>query len=161
MTVFPNFSIRTPKPAYFRLGLGALALGLLSVSGLPLPDHALTWQVITGAAMAGLMIYQWVLLLARLTGRQSDVIRHTAWHKIAGVALILLFALHVPRFGYMWTSIITLVFLANAVVGVMNRETLRIKHPRFQTMWLWLHTCLSAMLMPLVALHIWIALIYE
>lgn len=111
--------------------------------------------------MAGLMVYQWVLLLARLTGRQSDVVRHTGWHKIAGVALIVLFALHVRRIGYMWTSAITIVFLANGVVGVLNRETLRFKSPGLQTLWLWAHTCLSAMLMPLIALHIWVALVYE
>lgn len=119
------------------------------------------WQIVTGAALAGLMIYQWGLLAARLSGNAEASRARYRWHRYVGVAMTGLFILHAVRLGYHWTSALTVVFLLNGAVGLMNRELVRYRTRGRYLLWYGGHVALSAILVPLVVLHIWVALAFE
>jgi predicted ferric reductase len=119
------------------------------------------WQVATGATLSALMIWQWGLLAARLSGTAIQVQRQYNWHRYAGIALIALFILHAPRFGFYWTSGLAMVFLANGLVGLLNREIIPWRRRGHYLIWYGLHVALSAILIPLSAVHIWTALAFE
>ena len=158
---------RKPIRPYVRLGLVGLGLCAVALSlnlrqNLPawLGDMFF-WQIVSGIALSLLLGYQYALLIARRFGRALDVQFHGHWHRYAGIAMIFLFALHAIRFGYAWTSSLSLVFLLAAASGLMNRETMRYRSKPLYLLWFGLHVGLSAALLPLALLHIWVALAFK
>ena len=83
------------------------------------------------------------------------------WWCSLGAATAALFAAHAVRFGYGWTSALSLSFLALAASGLMNREIMRYRATWAYNLWLFLHVALSAALVPLALVHVWVALAYE
>jgi len=125
------------------------------------PVNWFLWQIFTGLILAGLLIYQWALLAARLVGTPQSARRHYHWHRYVGVVMTALFILHAVRFGHYWTSALAIVFLLNGFVGLLNKEAVAYKTRGLYLIWYGLHVSLSAVLMPLTAVHIWVALVYE
>ena len=74
---------------------------------------------------------------------------------------MVLFALHAVRFGYGWTHILSVVFLLCAASGLMNREVVRYRSQATYNFWFWCHIALASALLPLIAVHIWVALAYQ
>ena len=72
-----------------------------------------------------------------------------------------LFALHAVRMGHTWMTLLSVVFFLIALTGVLNREVLRYRQNWIYLVWLSAHIGLSAMMVPLVALHVWVALAYQ
>ncbi|MEQ8340200.1 MAG: hypothetical protein RID15_16460 [Marinovum algicola] len=158
--------LRIRRRPYVMLGLLALAFAVAALTAgtafRPWPlGGTLTWQVVTGTLLLTGMGYQWMLLRARTGGTAADVRRHYAAHRWVGVGLVLVFALHAVRFGHAWTSALALCFVAIAATGLLNREVIPYRSRWLYRAWLWLHIALSSALIPLVALHIWVALTYQ
>ena len=143
------------------LGLGLITIALTAGTALRPVAVGTSWQVLTGALLLTGMAYQWMLLIARRSGRAADVRRHYAAHRWVGTAMTLLFALHAVRVGHAWTNALALPFIAVAATGLLNREVVPYSSRRLYHLWLWLHIALSAALVPLIAFHVWIALTYQ
>ncbi|MCJ7873832.1 hypothetical protein Q4577_13870 [Marinovum sp. 2_MG-2023] len=156
---------RLRQRPYAMLGLFGLALittvFTAGVALRPAFDLTLSWQIVTGALLVTGMAYQWMLLVARQTGKAAEVRRHYAAHRWVGVGMTLLFAVHAVRFGHAWTSVLAMCFIAVAATGLLNREVIPYRSKLLYNVWLWLHIALSSALIPLTALHIWIALTYQ
>ncbi len=151
-------------PRYFVCGFFGVVL-IACFSGmelwfnlLPGESHFL-WQVITGFLLAALLVYQWVLLYVRVFG--GNVRRFYQAHRWVGVICTILFALHAFSFGYGWTNTLAIVFCLSAVTGLLNREIFSYRSVWMYKLWYWSHITLSINLIPLVAVHIWVALAYE
>lgn len=158
--------LRLRRRPYVILGLLTLALAVAALTAGTafrpwLTGGALTWQMVSGTLLLTGMTYQWMLLRARGRGRPAEVRRHYAAHRWVGVGLTLVFALHAVRFGHAWTSALALTFMAVAATGLLNREVIPYRSRWLYRAWLWLHIALSSALVPLVALHIWVALTYQ
>ncbi|WP_323767731.1 MULTISPECIES: hypothetical protein [Roseobacteraceae] len=156
--------LRLRRRPYVILGLIALSLVvtvLTAGTAFRPKSFGFNWQVVTGALLLTGMGYQWMLLIARSGGQAARVRRHYAAHRWVGVGLTLLFAVHAVRFGHAWTLALVLTFIAIAATGLLNREVIPYRSRRLYKAWLWLHIALSAALLPLVGLHVWVALTYQ
>lgn len=156
--------LRLKRRPYVILGLIALALVvtvLTAGTAFRPRSFGFGWQVATGLLLLAGMGYQWMLLIARSGGAAAQVRRHYAAHRWVGVGLTLLFAVHAVRYGHAWTSALVLTFIAIAATGLLNREVIPYRSRWLYRSWLWLHIALSAALLPLVALHVWVALTYQ
>jgi hypothetical protein len=156
--------IRTRPYALAALAALTAALVVLGAGlapGIRLGAWGLAWQVVTGGALLGAVAWQWMLLIARMTGPAETVLRHYARHRLVGAATAALFAAHAVRFGYGWTSALSLTFLLLAASGLLNREIMRYRAKWTYNLWLFLHVALSAALLPLALVHVWVALAYE
>lgn len=123
--------------------------------------RGLAWQIVTGSLLTMGLAHQWCLSLARILGDARAATSLLAWHKWAGIAMLVAFILHAPGFGHVWTSTLAAVFLACAFLGAFNRETMRRMGRGMYLAWFGLHTALAAVLVPMALTHIWIALVYE
>ena len=119
-------------------------------------------QAASGLALTTLIIYQWLLLTGRMSLQKLQVVRtRYQAHRWVGVAAMVLFGIHAVRMGYGWTNALSLTFISLSVTGLMNREIIRYRSPWLFNVWLWTHIALASALMPLLLIHIWVALAYE
>lgn len=159
--------LRVRRRPYVMLGvLGLSLVVLLFTAGTALQPKpwagSLSWQVATGIALLAAILYQWVLLWVRDRRAPARAQRrHYAAHRWVGVLTTLLFAVHAVRFGHAWTSVLALTFIAVAATGLLNREVINYRSRVLYHLWLWVHIALAAALLPLIAVHVWIALSYQ
>lgn len=153
------------RPYFFWGIVGGLMIMLflwLSILAKSVPAHILfTWQVVTGLILTLAIAYQWVLLFVRMAHIQKSMMFHYKAHRWVGVTSTAFFALHAISFGYAWTNALAIVFCASAVTGLLNKEIIRYRREWVFNLWYWAHMTLSISLLPLIAIHIWVALAYE
>jgi len=151
---------------YVLLGCLALALGLLGLAQvtrgwLTPAEVSFWWQSATGAALLTAMLYQWVVFFQRLTGDTSRARTHYLAHRWVGVGATFLFALHAVRLGHTWMTALAILFMLVALTGLLNREVVRYPKQWMYLVWLGTHTLLSALMVPLIVVHVWVALAYQ
>lgn len=157
--------LRLRRRPYVLIGLLGLSLIVaLFAAGTafqPVPwGGSLPWQIWTGAALLTAIAYQWVLLFTR-DGTAARHRRHYTAHRWVGVVTTLLFAVHAVRFGHGWTTALALTFIAVAATGLLNREVIPYRARWIYNLWLWVHIALASALVPLIAVHVWVALSYQ
>ncbi|MDA7427120.1 hypothetical protein PGB28_01515 [Primorskyibacter aestuariivivens] len=159
--------LRVRRRPYVILGLIGLSLVVLVFTAETAlqPTRwagSLSWQVATGTALLAAILYQWVLLWVRDRKAPARKQRkHYTAHRWVGVATTLLFAVHAVRFGHAWTSVLAVTFIAVAATGLLNREVIPYRSSWLYHLWLWVHIALASALLPLIAVHVWIALSYQ
>ena len=119
------------------------------------------WQTVTGATLGLALLYQFALMIARIGKDAKGSQTHFKWHRYVGIAMLFVFILHAVRFGHALTLVLSVVFLLNSLMGVLNREVVRYPNKRLFYVWYAAHVGLSAILLPLAVLHAWVALAYE
>jgi len=161
-TVLTTFR-RVPYAGAVFLGLAVVVAALsVEVTALELQPFArLSFQVVTGALLLTCLSYQWVLFAKRALKDARGMRSHVKMHRWVGVSATLLFAVHAVRVGHVWMSLLSAVFFLVALTGVLNREVLGYRSNLLYLIWLALHIGLSAAMVPLIAVHIWVALAYQ
>lgn len=159
-----TFILAAQKSPYLIIGLiGAVLVFLfhkLDVLVRTVPDRELfLWQVISGVLLTATIVYQWYLLLARICGFKTQ--SHYQAHRWVGAISTALFALHAVSFGYAWTNALAIIFCLSAITGFLNKEIIGYKSKWAYHLWYWMHVTLSVNLLPLIAVHIWVALAFE
>jgi len=149
---------------YLMLGvLGALmvlAFVQLDVLARTVPVGVLfIWQVCTGMLVTALVFYQMLLLVFRVCGIKTQA--HYKAHRWVGASSITVFAFHAVGFGYAWTNMLAVCFALSAITGLLNREVINYKHKWIYIFWYWCHVTISINLIPLIIIHIWVALSFE
>ncbi|MEM1237079.1 MAG: hypothetical protein AAGI10_08925 [Pseudomonadota bacterium] len=157
--------LKLRKVRYLGWGIAAVFFALLAAIAGPEEMGALTrsfsWQVVTGSALTVCMIYQWTVFAQRFTKDTKNARQHYNAHRWVGVGATLLFAIHAVRPGHAWMTALAVVFIGIAVTGLLNREVVKYRKQWMYLAWLGMHMCLSAILVPLLAIHIWAALAYQ
>lgn len=145
------------------LALGLVVLALWSDGSLPaqLALPAFDFQVVTGLLLLLCLMVQWILFGKRLLRSARNMRQHVVLHRWSGVAATLLFSAHAIRMGHVWMTMLSVTFFLVAVTGVLNREVMGYRSNVLYLMWLACHIGLSAVMMPLIAVHIWVALAYQ
>ncbi|MFY0619473.1 hypothetical protein [Shimia sp.] len=118
-------------------------------------------QVATGCVLLVLLSYQWVLFAKRVTRNNNNAHQSLTIHRWVGVVTTLAFTAHAVRFGHVWMTGVSVVFFLIALTGVLNRTVLRYRQNWIYLVWMVCHIGLSAALVPLVGVHIWVALAYQ
>ncbi len=109
------------------------------------------------------ILFQWLLTIVRhvfkLTTEQCRP--YLQLHKYLGIISPILFYFHSADPGYAFLFILSVVFFANALIGLINT-----KNDMLQTKWLYLlyiasHVILSVTILFLTFIHIWVVFSYN
>ncbi|MCH2077066.1 MAG: hypothetical protein MK180_09300 [Rhodobacteraceae bacterium] len=154
--------LKIGKVRYLASGSAAVFLALMAMDiGPESIARSFTWQVMTGTGLLVCMLYQWMIFIQRFTQTTTNARQHYLAHRWVGVGATVLFAVHAVRPGEVWMTALSMIFIAVAVTGLLNREVVKYKKQSMYMAWLAVHMCLSAMLIPFVTVHIWAALAYQ
>jgi hypothetical protein len=159
-----HFSEQLRKNPYVGWGIMAILLALIAIFTrvqnllVPVPNE-FAWLCVTGLFLLSTLGFQWYLLRRRWlkTMTRFDLVLHR-W---IGVGAMFMFALHAARIGHSWMIVLTVVFVLTALTGILNKEVLRFRERWMYLVWLTIHVSLSTLLMPMIAVHIWVALAYQ
>lgn len=120
-----------------------------------------TWyKIASGSLLAGFVCFQWLLALLRVNRRTRAARALYSWHQTAGAFSPVLLFLHSTRLGFGYLLVLSTVYIANNVVGLVSPSTF----PRLKLLmplWMIAHIALSVLLAALVVYHAWTALYYE
>jgi hypothetical protein len=156
-----------PSLGYFYLGSVLLMGFLLQASlGISWPEldslqNTIGYKLGSGALLAAYLWTQWQVPYLRLTKRPSIANARLAEHKLIGVLGPLILYLHASKLGSGYTWMLTVLFLGNSALALLNRETLGVKAKWFALCWLGLHITLAITVTALGVLHACTALYYE
>ena len=118
------------------------------------------YKVASGSLLAGFVCFQWLLALSRVNRWARAARALYSWHQIAGAFAPVLLFLHSTRLGFGYLLVLSTVYVANNVVGLVSPSAF----PRLKVLvpfWLIAHIALSVLLAALVVYHAWTALSYE
>ena len=118
-------------------------------------------QVASGIVLFGIMIFQWALFYYKIVKNMGAVRTHNMLHRYAGIASVVIFAIHTVSAGYAWSLLLFIAFVGVAMTGLLNRGLMRFSKNYMQKIWLWIHVSLAGVLMPLSVMHVIVALAYE
>lgn len=140
--------------------ISAVCIGIIAGIRLFTPPDPLgfSWQIFSGMVLLALYLHQWILEFLRITGNRTRLSTAKYHHFLVGLAFIALFALHMPRAGHGVSLALSIVFLANAALGLMHPILQNLRHQKVMMYWTALHVGLSLALAPLIAVHIWFAI---
>jgi hypothetical protein len=119
-----------------------------------------SYKLATGALLAAFLSFQWLLALCRVTGSMRAAKVLYPWHQTVGALAPALLFLHSTRLGFGYLVVLSVVYLANNVVGLVNPSAF----PRVKSvlsLWTIVHIALSVLVVALTAYHAWTALYYE
>ena len=155
---------RLRRNPYVSWGLLAIVLAvfaiLTNVQSLLMPEpRTFVWLCVTGVVMLSVLGFQWYLLRKRWLKTMTRL--DLSLHRWIGVVATFIFALHVARIGHSWMLILTIVFVLTALTGLLNKEVVRYPERWMYLTWLALHVSLSTIMIPMIAVHIWVALAYQ
>ena len=118
------------------------------------------YKIASGSLLAGFVCFQWLLALLRVNRWARAARALFSWHQTAGAFAPVLLLLHSTRLGFGYLLILSSVYVANNVVGLVSPSAF----PRLKILlpfWVIAHIALSVLLAALVVYHVWPALSYE
>lgn len=121
----------------------------------------LWWQIATGLGLLAIYLHQWRIFVDRMTHRTAGSEGRVSRHRILGVGMLGVFVLHAGSIGYGLSGALTILLLANGVVGALSRRDGCLRTRQQILTWTGVHVALGAILAPLIALHVWVALAFE
>jgi hypothetical protein len=133
--------------------------------GLDLPvlqtlQRQFVYKVATGSGLAVFIVFQWSLAGCRMSGLSRIAKALHPWHQTVGALAPVLLFLHSTRLGFGYLAILSGVYFAGNVVGLVNPHAFpRIK--AWLSWWTIVHIALSVLLVALASYHAWTALYYE
>lgn len=158
-----RIALQLSQIPYAYMGLFAVVVAAVNLAAslqvIALPGVSdFLWQVVTGCLLLAVLLQQFWMMRRRWTStlKRADLIVHR-W---AGVAAVFLFALHAVRLGHIWMTVVTVLFFVITLTGVFNKEILRFQTRAAYLTWLAIHVAASVSILPLIAIHIWVALAY-
>lgn len=145
------------------LALASTSLALIGLWTHLGPASFYQWQASppgrwwTGGAMALYLAYQWTLPIYRWAGNRRGTESLRSWHRRVGAIAPLLLLFHGDSFGAGMLSLLTVVIIANTIVGVADRSLIKDERAQraYLSAWLYPHIILSALLTTLAIFHVW------
>ena len=119
------------------------------------PDAAFAYAAVTGAGLVLGLGWQWRLYFSRRTGDGRRIRNEYAWHRRTGIVPALLLLLHVEGPSASLLSIVACLLLASSAVGLVHQTIVARGGRRLRTFWLAVHVGSAALMVPLVAVHLW------
>ncbi len=119
-----------------------------------------SYKIVTGIGLGLFLSFQWSLAICRMGGFLRLAKALYPWHQTIGALAPALLFLHSTRLGFGYLVVLSTVYLADNVVGLVNPSAFpRIKS--ILSLWTIVHIALSVLLVALAAYHTWTALYYE
>lgn len=158
-----------PSRLYFYLGMALfLAFALQDVLQLKWPwlealQTGESYKRWSGLLLALYLAGQFVLPFLRWQGKLRTAGRHYHLHKLQGTFAPLVFYLHATSIGYAYLLVLSVVYFANFLLGLLNHVMVaRPKfNQRYQVSWIIGHVGLSLITVALMLYHIYIVFAYQ
>lgn len=118
------------------------------------------FKIVTGSLLAGYIAVQWLLSVTRAIGamRVAKVLYRV--HRATGVLAPVALLAHSTAAGHGIVTLLLGLFLFDCALGYANPLLPR-QRPRVHAVWLTVHVLVSAALVVLLLIHVWIALTYR
>jgi hypothetical protein len=152
---------------YFWLGLVLLALFLIQERGrLRWPWLAQlqgndVYKQLSGFALLAFIAHQWHFSVLRARGLMRKAGGMIKRHKLLGAMAPVFFYAHSQQMGYAYQEVLSVVFFAIFVTGLLNFEITRVHKSWFQAIWITTHVGLSMALLFLLGYHVFISYAYQ
>ena len=127
-----------------------------------LQEHNQLYKRWSGLAVFLLIVFQWVLTLTRVVkSLRKYSIKLTLWHKWIGAFSPILFYVHVMEFGYEYLALLSYLFFANMLLGVINLDTIKSKKNWVFQSWMITHVTFSVVITFLTVFHVGVVFYYK
>jgi hypothetical protein len=120
------------------------------------------WSIVTGLIIGLCFLWQWRLHFKKvITGTAHDTDIELATHRWVGAFMIALLFVHATSMGFAIRTLLSYCLLIIVMSGLFHTQFLK-KGLKFgEKTWKFLHLGVSALILPLIILHAWIALAYK
>ena len=120
------------------------------------------YRVGSGFLLTLFIALQWRMPVLRLLGRAKSAALRYEQHKKQGILAPLVYYLHSTHFGYAYLFTLSVSYIANVVLGFLNRDLLSESKfiERYSYYWLITHVALSMFVLALMLYHIFIVVYY-
>jgi hypothetical protein len=118
------------------------------------------YKAASGSLLAGFLCFQWLLALLRVNRWARAARALYSWHQTAGAFSPVLLFLHSTRLGFGYLLVLSTVYVANNVVGLVSPSAF----PRLKILlpfWVISHIALSVLLVAMVVYHVGTVLYFE
>lgn len=116
----------------------------------------------SGLVVFMLIAFQWVLTICRVWKRFRIYAEKLAkWHKWIGAFSPILFYVHVMEFGYGYLALLSYLFFANMLLGVVNLDIIKSKKNWIFQSWMVTHVAFSVIITFVAIFHIGVVFYYE
>ena len=121
------------------------------------------WRVTTGALVLAVLAWQWMFPLARARGRFALAKKLELPHRAVGALSPVVLLLHQRGLGHGLLSVLSLLWIANTVIGCLDKTVVADadKRDRYMRVWLPTHVIVSIMVTALAAWHVFMILTYR
>ena len=119
------------------------------------------WSIFTGSIIGLCFLWQWRLHFKKVVTGSTQVNIELVRHKWVGAFMIALLFIHATSMGFAIQKLLSYGMLVIVMSGIFHTQFLRSRLKLGEKTWKLLHVGLSAFILPLIALHAWIALAYK
>jgi methionine sulfoxide reductase heme-binding subunit len=117
-------------------------------------------KLISGLMLGSFIAFQWQLTFLRLTQNRKAKLYYSV-HRTIGYAGPLIFYIHSTTFGYAYLAVLSGIYFANIVLGLIHTQWLPSRQKWITYSWLVAHCAFSVIVVVLMAYHGYIILIYN
>ena len=116
----------------------------------------------SGLAIFLLIVFQWVLTFTRVVKKlRKYSVKLTNWHKWIGALSPILFYIHVMNFGYGYLALLSYLFFANILLGIINLDVIKSKKNWIFQSWMITHVAFSIVITFIAIFHIGVVFYYK
>ncbi len=127
-----------------------------------LQEHNQMYKRWSGLAVFLLIVFQWVLTISRIWKRLWKYsAKLTTIHKWIGAFSPILFYIHVMEFGYGYLALLSYLFFANMLLGIINLDVIKSKKDWVFQSWMITHVAFSIIITFISLFHIGVVFYYK
>ena len=116
----------------------------------------------SGLVVALFIVFQWLLTLSRVVKKyRQSAMKMLVVHKWLGAISPVLFYVHSIKLGYGYIALMSYLFFANALLGYINLEVVKIKGDLWFKGWMISHVAFSILISVLMCFHILMVFYYK
>ncbi|HLJ00979.1 MAG TPA: hypothetical protein VKT76_14795 [Bradyrhizobium sp.] len=120
-----------------------------------------SFSILTGFMLLSAIAWQWRLFFNRNKCAVSNEPFELTAHKWVGSLLFVFLFVHAAGWGASLQSFLTLGMAVVVMTGLFHVKILKLKFPKIGLVWEWVHFGVSAIMLPLMAIHIWAAFAFK
>lgn len=116
----------------------------------------------SGVSVLIFIIFQWALTITRVSKRlRKYALKFTSWHKWIGAFSPLLFYFHAMEFGFAYLALLSYLFFANMLLGVVNLDIIKSQKEWVFQSWMIAHVAFSVIISFISIFHIGVVFYYK
>lgn len=129
---------------------------------LNLQEHHQMYKRWSGLVVFLLIFFQWFLTIVRITKRWAKhSMKVSNVHKWVGALSPIFFYVHVMNFGYGYLAILSYLFFANMLLGIVSLDILKSRKNWIFQSWMITHVAFSVVITFIAIFHIGVVFYYE